>query len=86
MNFKFLEENKNKLKGFNLLPKSSNCDLFFDMESVPDYVYPGGLEYLFGIYYEENGKQNFKTFWAHNREEEKKSLFAQDWLCIWISA
>ena len=74
MNFKFLEENKNKLKGFNLLPKSSNCDLFFDMESVPDYVYPGGLEYLFGIYYEENGKQNSKFFWAHNREEEKKSL------------
>ena len=43
-------------KGFNLLPEPSACDLYFDIESVEDHTYPGGLEYLFGIYYVENEK------------------------------
>ena len=36
--------------------------LFFDLEGVQDYVFPGKLEYLFGIYYEENGEKIFKPF------------------------
>ena len=72
--FKVIEENLILNKGFNLLPKPSECDLFFDLEGVQDYVYPGKLEYLFGIYYEENGKKIFKPFWAHNKKEEKQSV------------
>ena len=72
--FKVIEENLILNKGFNLLPKPSECDLFFDIESVQDYVFPGRLEYLFGIYYEENGEKIFKPFWAHNKKEEKQSV------------
>ena len=72
--FKVIEENLILNKGFNLLPKPSECDLFFDIESVQDYVFPGRLEYLFGIYYEENGEKIFKSFWSHNKQEEKHSV------------
>ena len=61
-------------KGFNLLPEPSACDLYFDIESVEDHTYPGGLEYLFGIYYVENEKENFEAFWAHNKKEEKQNV------------
>ncbi len=66
--------NLNGIKGFNLLPEPSECDLYFDIESVEDHIYPGGLEYLLGIYYIENGKEKFKALWSHNKEEEKKNL------------
>ena len=72
--FKIIDENLILNKGFNLLPKPSECDLFFDLEGVQDYVFPGKLEYLFGIYYEENGEKIFKPFWAHNKKEEKQSI------------
>ena len=68
------EINLHNLKGFNLLPQPSECDLYFDIESVEDHIYPGGLEYLLGIYYIENGKEKFKALWSHNKEEEKKNL------------
>ena len=61
-------------RGFNRLPKKGSCDLFFDIESVPDYLYEDGLEYLFGLHFVENGKPKSKFFWAHNRKEEKKML------------
>ena len=72
--FKIYEENLNKIKGFNLLPKASKCDLFFDIESVPDYVVSGKLEYLFGFYYVEDGKEKFKPMWAHTKKEEKNNV------------
>ena len=72
--FEIKEENLILNKGFNLLPKPSECDLFFDLEGVQDYVFPGKLEYLFGVYYEENGEKIFKPFWAHNKKEEKQSV------------
>ena len=72
--FKFNKENFLLNKGFNLLPEPTPNDLFFDIEGVQDYVYPGKLEYLFGIYYEEKGEKIFKPFWAHNKEDEKKSV------------
>ena len=56
------------------MPKKGTCDLFFDIEGVPDYLIEGGLEYLFGLHYVENGKPKSKFFWAHNRKEEKKML------------
>ena len=72
--FKYIEKNFTLNKGFNLLPEPTQNDLFFDLEGVQDYVYEGKLEYLFGIFYEEKGEKIFKPFWAHNRQEEKKSL------------
>ena len=55
--------------GFTRLPKPDAGDMFFDMEGNP--MEEGGLEYLFGLYIFENGKPEFKAFWAHNRPEEK---------------
>ena len=72
--FEVIKKHLDEPKGFNLLPKPSKCDLFFDLESVPDYVYPGKLEYLFGIYYVENDKEKFIPYWAHSKDEERESL------------
>ena len=72
--FNINEENLNLKKGFNLLPQPSECDLFFDIESVQDHVFSGKLEYLFGLFYVENGKKIFKPLWSHDRNEEKQSV------------
>ena len=61
-------------KGFNLLPEPTASDLYFDIESVEDHVFPGGLEYLFGIYYIEDNQEKFKAFWSHTKDEEKKTV------------
>ena len=72
--YHIIKENLKLQKGFNLLPKPSECDLFFDIESVQDHIVEGGLEYLFGFYYVEKGKAVFKPMWAHDHKEEKKNL------------
>ena len=69
-----ITKNISEPKGFNLLPKPSSVDLFFDLESVPDHIYSGKLEYLFGIYYVEDNKETYIPFWAHSKDEEKNSL------------
>lgn len=56
-------------RGFARLPAPDAGDMFFDMEGDP--LEEGGLEYLFGVYYFEDGKATFKPFWAHTRAEEK---------------
>jgi uncharacterized protein len=61
-------------RGFARLPKPDPGDLFFDMEGDP--FYEAGLEYLFGTVHDENGNERFTSFWAHNREEEKKAFEA----------
>ncbi len=61
-------------RGFTRLPKPSAGDLFFDMEGDP--LEEGGLEYLFGVYFFEQGKAEFKAFWAHSRAEEKRAFEA----------
>ena len=71
------QSNPNNLdgnKGFNSLPEPSACDLYFDIESVEDHIYPGGLEYLFGIYYVEDEKEQFKAFWAHTKKDERQNV------------
>ena len=62
------------LRGFNRLPKKGNCDLYFDIEGAPDFVYENGLQYLFGLHYVENNEPQSKFFWAHGRDEEKKLI------------
>lgn len=59
-------------RGFALLPEPAPGDLFFDMEGDP--YQDGGLEYLFGIVLREDGRDDFKAWWAHDREEERAAL------------
>ncbi|MGN6366477.1 TM0106 family RecB-like putative nuclease [Asticcacaulis taihuensis] len=61
-----------KGKGFDLLPAPDEGDLFYDIEGDP--YYPGGLEYLHGIWYRENGEWTFRAFWAHDRASEGKAI------------
>lgn len=59
-------------KGFGLLPAPDEGDIFYDIEGDP--YFPGGLEYLHGVWYRENGEWSFRAFWAHTREDEGRSV------------
>ncbi|OQX06710.1 MAG: nuclease [Desulfobulbaceae bacterium A2] len=61
-------------RGFRRLPLPSPGDLFLDMEGDP--LEAGGLEYLFGLYFHDQGKPQFKALWAHTRAEEKQAFEA----------
>jgi uncharacterized protein len=63
---------EDETRGFARLPLPNPGDLFFDMEGDPMEV--GGLEYLFGVYYFDQGKAQFKCFWAHSREAERQAF------------
>jgi len=70
--FKVLTQDKGK--GLSFLPKHSPLDVFFDIEGHP--LLDGGLEYLWGVSYQDNnavqGKQYaFKDWWAHTPQQEK---------------
>ena len=67
--YELLPPDPDGIRGFARLPRPDAGDLFFDMEGDP--FEPGGLEYLFGLYYIENGAAQFKAFWAHSREVEE---------------
>lgn len=60
--------------GFARMPKPTKADLFFDMEGDP--LVEGGLEYLFGIYHEADGKCRFEAIWAHDQDAERKATLA----------
>ncbi|MGH3005455.1 MAG: TM0106 family RecB-like putative nuclease [Gaiellaceae bacterium] len=62
--------------GFALLPAPSPGDLFFDMEGNPFWDPKGGLEYLFGVLWQEDGRTPFHAFWAHDRESERRAFEA----------
>ena len=59
-------------KGFARLPKPDAGDLFFDMEGDP--LHPEGLEYLFGLHYQQDGVPVFRPVWAHDHEQEASSF------------
>jgi predicted RecB family nuclease len=71
--------NDNPNTGLYCLPAESIEDVYFDIEGFP--LVDGGLEYLWGNAYLENGQKSFRDFWAHNSEEEK-STFEEfiDWV------
>lgn len=69
-NFEILQSQPGK--GLSRLPQPSEGDMFFDMEGDP--LFEDGLEYLFGIITVDDGVQNFHTFWAHDRDEEKRAF------------
>ena len=58
-------------KGFGLLPAPDDGDVFYDIEGDP--YFPGGLEYLHGVWLRENGAWEFRAFWAHTREDEGRT-------------
>jgi len=62
--------------GFALLPAPSPGDLFFDMEGNPFWDPKGGLEYLFGVLWQDDGRTPFRAFWAHDRESERRAFEA----------
>lgn len=55
-------------KGFGLLPAPNDGDVFYDIEGDP--YFPGGLEYLHGVWFRDGGEWRFHAFWAHSREDE----------------
>lgn len=63
-----------QMHGFGLtaLPAPSELDVYFDMEGFPLIV--GGLEYLFGASYLENGQLQFADWWALERKDEKRAF------------
>jgi predicted RecB family nuclease len=61
-------------RGFELLPKPSPGDVFFDIEGDPFWAADRGLEYLFGVLWHENGGTAFRAFWGHDREGEKRAF------------
>jgi uncharacterized protein len=60
------------IRGFARLPRPDPGDLFFDMEGDP--FEDGGLEYLFGVAFEQDGTERFRAFWAHSRREERAAF------------
>jgi len=65
--------------GLALLPPQSPSDVFFDMEGFP--FVEGGLEYLFGATFLDDGEKCFQDWWAHDPEQEKRALEAfVDWI------
>lgn len=59
-------------RGFARLPTPDPGDLFFDMEGDP--YEDGGLEYLFGVGYLEDGQFSFRGFWGHSRLDERRAF------------
>ncbi len=59
-------------KGFDLLPRPDEGDLFYDIEGDPHVE--GGLEYLHGFWLIEDGRWRFKAVWAHDRSEECEAV------------
>src|SRR6185503_11344459 len=56
-------------RGFQRLPQPDAGDVFFDMEGDPFEA--GGLEYLFGIRFSDDGEPRFMPLWAHDRAAER---------------
>lgn len=58
---------------FSMLEPFSPGDIYFDLEGNP--LAEGGLEFLWGMtVVDENRKQDFIAYWAHNQAEEKLAL------------
>ncbi|HUN29154.1 MAG TPA: TM0106 family RecB-like putative nuclease [Alphaproteobacteria bacterium] len=60
--------------GFELLPRPSEGDLFFDIEGDPLYAPERGLEYLFGFYGPD--EHRYVSFWARSAAQERAAFEA----------
>jgi uncharacterized protein len=61
--------------GFGLarLPEPSSGDVFFDLEGDP-FVGDGGLEFLFGYVFDDDGENRYVGQWSFSRTEEKHAF------------
>jgi uncharacterized protein len=59
--------------GLAALPAPSPGDVFLDLEADP-FVGENGLEYLFGVLIEEDGKAVYQAIWAHSPAEERSAF------------
>ncbi len=57
-------------RGLERLPEPNDGDVYFDIEGDPFYE-DGGLEYLLGYAFKENGELIYKRIWSTNRNEER---------------
>lgn len=78
--YRVLDQNpEDPRRGLACLPPPSQHDVYFDMEGYP--LVDGGLEYLFGACYRDNGEIRFKDWWAFDRESEKQGFESFiDWI------
>ena len=63
------------IPGFGLarLPQPSEGDIFLDFEGDP-FVAQGGLEFLFGYSFSDNGADSYTADWAMTRVQEKEAF------------
>ncbi len=59
--------------GLAALPEPDDGDLFFDIEGDP-YEGDGGIEYLLGVGWMQDGRFEHRIFWAHDRAQEKAAF------------
>ncbi len=59
--------------GFHLLAEPDAGDVFFDIESDP-FAGVDGMEYLFGLAFQEAGSLRYKAMWALLPGEERRAL------------
>ncbi len=58
-------------RGFEHLPAPDDGDVFLDFEGDPFWQADAGLFFLFGLIERApNGNWEFRSFWAHDREQE----------------
>ena len=60
-------------RGFNRLPEANEGDIYFDIEGDAFYE-NGGLEYILGFAFQEQGELNYKRWWSINHGDEKKAF------------
>jgi predicted RecB family nuclease len=59
-------------RGFNRLPRATDGDVFLDLEGDP---FAGdGLTYLFGVAWETSGGIEYRAWWAHDAEQERRAF------------
>ena len=63
-------------RGLGLLPAPSAGDLFLDLEGDPFWQVDRKLEYLFGLLWKEGDEVEYRAFWAHDPDEERRSFEA----------
>lgn len=66
--YEVLPPNPDQPNWLAYLPAQNSADIYFDLEGFP--LQEGGLEYLWGAGYIEQGHFQFKAWWAHNEAEE----------------
>lgn len=71
-------------RGFRLLPKPDQGDVWLDLEGHPYYEAAGGLEFLFGwCYRDDAGEVIYAALWGMDRDGERAAF---ETLVDWIVA